>query len=388
MSHPSAEGAPAITEKAMPSIFSRLKRYRTGDPRSQINPKENHATECLAASLRLSEEIRETFLSLVFGGEIPEKICVEDVEVDTQTTTQAGRPDLVCTDFEGRTVAAVEVKVESPLKREQLERYLKNIEGKNPDAVLCALTKLPPGLGLLPDRVRSITWGDLAAELDRNQASDFDKTSQTLCREFVHYLDEEDIVTLYRRDDLTNLMYWKRVEKACKATTRLLKMVGDQISLPPGVNTPRPKFDSDWPYLELKDLPLGAVATIFFCVPKDLDSPLEFQVQLGFRWVKSRDYSSNVEVIKRFLVLARERFTDRRPTFAFGHKGHTEEAQHDLSKWTPKHHEWVSVCIPISEDELTQGSTAIEYSKVAGRLATIYDEAIAFLWRYEELRGE
>ena len=104
--------------------FVRLKHYRP----DECHPKENHATEGLAACLRLSIPLRTAFLRLCHAGACPlDEVTISEVEVLTQEPLDKGILDLYLT-VPSRYHLAIEVKVdakEDDRHREQSAIYKK-----------------------------------------------------------------------------------------------------------------------------------------------------------------------------------------------------------------------------------------------------------------------
>src|SRR5258708_4997296 len=96
---------------AMQNPFTRLKHYKP----DLIHPKENHATECLAACLQFSDEIRASFVAFLFDGMASTIPSVAALDVQSQQMAgELGIPDLVLQN-QGICKIAIEVKVEAQL---------------------------------------------------------------------------------------------------------------------------------------------------------------------------------------------------------------------------------------------------------------------------------
>ena len=105
----------------MNNPFSRLKHYLP----SEIDPQENHATECLAACLVFSLKIREEFLQFLLNGAIKTSDLAE-IEVVTQQAIEGGGYIDLLLRQPGKLLLAVEVKVKSPENCDHHRKQLRN----------------------------------------------------------------------------------------------------------------------------------------------------------------------------------------------------------------------------------------------------------------------
>jgi hypothetical protein len=211
----------------MNNPFLRLKHYLRGE----IDPAENHATECLAACLVFSPRIRDTFINFLFR-DAGNTNC-SDTEIETQAYLDTGRCiDLVLRKT-GKFVVAVEVKVGSPEDRrhsEQLTCYRKwlNAQGE-PVKRLFTLVQnakpdFRPGDHGADDRR---TWAELhkvLQELSKN--NELSDSESSLVTNFCGYLEEEEIVSTY---DINNLLDFDKGLKARAAVNSLFKQLSAQL---------------------------------------------------------------------------------------------------------------------------------------------------------------
>ena len=114
----------------MNNPFVRLKHYRS----VKIDPRENHATECLAACLAFSPRIAAEFIKFLFGDKLPFVDFSSGVEVNTQHGVGDGWIDLVLIHPPSGYIVVVEAKVGSleddPHHRSQLGKYAAWLAGQ------------------------------------------------------------------------------------------------------------------------------------------------------------------------------------------------------------------------------------------------------------------
>jgi len=177
--------------------FARLKHYKKDSfgPK-EFDPKENHASECLAACIAWSPKIREKVISLLreAGAEIPN----DDFEsVETQAIWGNCRPDIVINFV--NTVVVFEVKVGSKERIDQLKYYRSawaTYGGGSKPIFIFSLVKAGSHSAqeLESANVFRITWAQVARQLHAiSNKQDCDETTINLCNDFNSYLEAEQI---------------------------------------------------------------------------------------------------------------------------------------------------------------------------------------------------
>lgn len=177
--------------------FARLKHYKKDSfgPK-EFDPKENHASECLAACIAWSPKIREKVISLLV--EAGTEICYDDFEsVETQATWGNCRPDIVI--HFANAVVVFEVKVGSKERIDQLKHYRSAwtaYEGGSKPIFIFSLVKAGSHSAQeleLADIFR-ITWAQVAKQLHAiSNKQDCDETTINLCNDLISYLEAEQI---------------------------------------------------------------------------------------------------------------------------------------------------------------------------------------------------
>lgn len=186
----------------MNNPFSRLKHYLP----DKLDPQENHATECLAACLVLSNQVRIAFVQFLSN-----KIQINtsaDIEVTTQLPiTPGGFIDLLL-EQPGKFKIAVEVKVKSPENcphhREQLENYKKWLKN-NSNGLLFTLVR-DKDTTFSPEKFGAdgrYTWRNLR-DYFRDLGKTASDTDSNIIKNFCEYLESEGIVKNYEAKDLLN----------------------------------------------------------------------------------------------------------------------------------------------------------------------------------------
>ncbi len=141
-----------------------------------------------AVGTRLVSALTGDFITVDEGG-------AQTLEIRTQVSTTEGRPEL-----EIRTpdqLAVVEVKVESALRRGQLEGYREYLRSTGFSRTwLVLLTKYPPDL--MPEQEQPdhmIRWYKAAEELERELAGAgvSDPVCNHLCQQFLEFLKERNM---------------------------------------------------------------------------------------------------------------------------------------------------------------------------------------------------
>ena len=173
------------------NIFSSLSKYSSAD--------ENYLTEALVFLTRLLLDRNPPLgLSLVnllcdsSGG-----ACFSDpgsVNISTQVTVEQGRPDIEISDGAGILVY-VEVKHNSPLGVEQLERYRAELSRSEiPNTLLTLLTRSRSaslGTTLPPTAYHHVCWYEIYNRLSK--ADTGDDVIDYLIGSFLSFLEEKNM---------------------------------------------------------------------------------------------------------------------------------------------------------------------------------------------------
>lgn len=174
------------------NVFSSLARYA-------VRQEENFLTEALVYLLNFLVERAEPsvleVLQNICGGD-----CVlwfenhADIKITTQITVDEGRPDIVLTSGEHR-IAFIEVKHDSSLGWEQLERYYQYLEKSHyEEKRLVLLTRSRHSiqettLGL--DRFQHVCWYEISGWLSEMQLEG--ETASYLVNQFLDFLIEKEM---------------------------------------------------------------------------------------------------------------------------------------------------------------------------------------------------
>lgn len=243
----------------MNNPFSRLKHYM----RSEIDPQENHATECLAACLVFSSKLRDAFIQFLLNAERGKDFGSTDSEVLTQERIEGGPIESVEQGYidlvlrqPGTFVIAVEVKVRSPENckhhQNQLLRYKAWLDEqtKEPRRFLFTLVRNedktfhPQQYGATGRRTWWALYKDFNEMLKVNNLSDVESS---LIENFCGYLESEGIVSTY---EVKDLLSYEAGMKARKAVTGIFNQIGSRLEAD--------KFQSvyvdrkDWPQLKIQ----------------------------------------------------------------------------------------------------------------------------------------
>lgn len=180
----------------MQNPFRRLKHYRPDD----IDPKENHATEALAACLVFSEAFRGEFIRFLFTGAgrpVPNAFSAPaQVEILTQhSTDESGTIDLLLR--AGECALVVEIKVNAPEKsdhhRSQLEKYHGWLQTNFREGWMFTLVRLPDG-EKHSTVLRRCTWSELAEVIGTFASQCENQTDAALLQALEEYLRLEGVV--------------------------------------------------------------------------------------------------------------------------------------------------------------------------------------------------
>lgn len=234
----------------MQSPFTRLKRYRT----DKNDQRENHATECLAACLHFSLELREIFLKFLFDGMGVQPPPAASLKVQTQQFAgQFGIPDLVLTD-EGRFRIVVEIKVGAQLFQDQARKYGRWLsEDTEVKQYLFSLEKDPrqafeiAKVSNVPGARR--TWHqlyDAFRDCERRLAG---TTEGNLIAALCSYLQDEGIVSTWKPSQILDL---GPAVQAKEALSHCFSRVAERLKEIEPTFMAEPKTPSgQWPRLEI-----------------------------------------------------------------------------------------------------------------------------------------
>ena len=185
----------------MHNPFTRLKHYKP----DKNHPKENHATECLAACLHFSSALKQSFVSFLFEGMQEKPPAAELLEVLTQQVAgDYGIPDIVLQseENEDRCCIAVEVKVEDQLTEKQASKYSRwLLKEKQGQRYLFSLEKeqhrsFEIQTAAIPGRRRK--WRELY-DWFRAREKEYEGTTEAiLIASFCAYLEDEGIVSTWK----------------------------------------------------------------------------------------------------------------------------------------------------------------------------------------------
>jgi hypothetical protein len=259
----------------MNNPFSRLKHYVA----SEIDPQENHATECLAACLVFSPKVRSAFIAFLAGDEA-QHFKSPDPDVETQCLTETGEyVDLVLR-RQGEFVIAVEIKVRSPENcdhhRNQLRAYRKWLdEQEEPQRRLFTLVRNPDNTFRPDDHGASgrRTWAGLHKCLKALlNETDLPESESNLINSICDYLESEAIVSVYKIEDL---LRYEDGLRARKAVTAIFSQISSQLEIA-GFKTDSIEDRKDfWPQLRIQHprwerlfgTGVNRKLTLWFCVP-------------------------------------------------------------------------------------------------------------------------
>lgn len=182
----------------MQSPFTRLKRYRP----DVVDQRENHATECLAACLQFSVDLREIFLNFLFDRVAVKPPSAASLEVQTQQFVgEFGVPDLVLSE-EGHSRIVVEVKVGAQLRVEQAKKYGRWLsEHSQPRQYLFSLEQEPRHVFSISEVSKipgaRTRWRDLYRVFRVSEKTFAGTTEGNLIAAMCGYLEDEGIVSTW-----------------------------------------------------------------------------------------------------------------------------------------------------------------------------------------------
>ncbi|MEW6307157.1 MAG: hypothetical protein AB1705_27150, partial [Verrucomicrobiota bacterium] len=212
----------------MQNPFQRLKHYALGDN----DPKENHATECLASCLAFSTVIREHFIAFLFRSankQIPERLKnTSKVAIVTQLQASGyGDIDLVL-DVDGYA-AVVEIKVDAkemdPHHDRQLKAYQEWIkQERGGKGALFTLVR-DPNRDFRPEDYGATRcrWSDLHEEFKALAKQHANATDGQLLDHLCNYLEIEGIVDIMDYKKLTDYGKGWAAEKVLASLFRKTK---------------------------------------------------------------------------------------------------------------------------------------------------------------------
>ncbi len=217
----------------MQNPFVRFKRYRHD---GSADPRENHATETLAACLLLSARFKRLFVEFLFDGNVPFALDeIEDSAVETQRQTDGnGTMDLLI-EQPSEWCIVVEVKVAAPedeRHRRQIASYRswleRTIKGEK-KFVFSLVRNADPAFDLTKHRRKK--WSDLYALLKKQNGNASrteysQNTDEKLIQQFLNYLEVENIVSTWNPKQI--LDFGKGV-KATRALSLLFQRVEEQL---------------------------------------------------------------------------------------------------------------------------------------------------------------
>lgn len=233
----------------MQNPFTRLKHYKP----DKVHPKENHATECLAACLHFSDELRESFVEFLFAGMAVKPPSATALEIRTQQSVgEFGIPDLVLEE-EGQCQIAVEIKVDAQLTERQVGKYGRWLgANKNGERFLFSLEKNPvydfdiecvSGV-----RGRRRKWRDLYAWFAGRQ-NNFETTAAKVIASLCGYLEDEGIVSTWTPSQI--LAYGPGL-RAKSALSHCFSRVTDALQAVDAEYATEERFRAgEWPRLEV-----------------------------------------------------------------------------------------------------------------------------------------
>jgi len=166
--------------------FLRLRHYKPG----LIDPRENHATECLGLCMRVSEAIRKRVLRALFAGQNPRNISFGSAcKIYTQHRAgRVGNIDLLI-EFQNHVRIAIEAKIQSPEDTSQLQKY-KDWIGKDGYIISLLRSQVKIFSGSTVD-VRRVTWKELVSALNVH-LEEYNSTDKLLVRYLTEYLEKQD----------------------------------------------------------------------------------------------------------------------------------------------------------------------------------------------------
>jgi hypothetical protein len=232
----------------MENPFLSLKHYR----RDAIDPKENHATEILAACLSLSDNLKQEFVLFLFDGNPPfDRAQAEAFEVATQQQLGGyGIVDLLL-EVSGIRSIVVEVKVDAKEDGAQIKKYRNWLEKtKSGEKYVFSLVKREGEFDITTfggDARRS--WWDLYNWF-RDRKKEFVEASELkMLENFCNYLEVVGIVSQWQPKQIVD---YGRGIVAQRALRTLFEQVEEKLlDLDQDYLTKIVMKDNEWPRLEI-----------------------------------------------------------------------------------------------------------------------------------------
>ena len=212
----------------MNNPFHKLKHFHP----DRDDPKENHATECLAACLTWSPRIAAEFVRFLFRDSVPFALD-EAAQIDVRTQESAepyGCMDLVLRIGKQCTLV-VEVKVAAPENcdhhKNQLKKYHEWLSTQD-NGKLFTLVRARDLRFEKPDYVEArLKWRGLYERLKRLETQMTVPCEANLLYSFCEYLESEGIVMIYSTAELLN--YGKDV-RAKEALSQVFGSLREMLS--------------------------------------------------------------------------------------------------------------------------------------------------------------
>jgi len=247
---------------------------------SDIDPQENHATECLAACLVLSSKIRAAFIQFLLASPI-RTFDLADVEVVTQKAIEGGGYIDLLLKQEGKFLTALEVKVrsaENDHHQRQLQRYKNWLDGESETVKHLFTLVRHPNDTFRPelygaDKNGRRTWAALCKRFQTMlRENDLSDAESSLIKNFCDYLESEAIVSTY---EIKDLLSYAAGLKARKAVIGIFNEVAARLEAD-GFKTASTEERKDyWPQLKIQHARWKKIfgngenwkINLWFCVP-------------------------------------------------------------------------------------------------------------------------
>jgi hypothetical protein len=242
----------------MSNPFVRLKRFIP----NASHPMENHATECLAACLIFSKELRDEFIKFIFQGDIPSEIqLITGIDIKTQQplgeSGKFGRADILLS-LPNHFNIIIEVKVheqEDERHEEQLKKYWQWLESEKRQSrkhpFLFTLVKnAKVSFPCEKYNVKRRFWKDLYEHFTKFIPMSNGDATESLASNFCNYLESEGIVSTFETHDM---QFYSKGLKAQRAVKSILAQVGDNLTREGFECVPIDGAQNQWPQLKIKD---------------------------------------------------------------------------------------------------------------------------------------
>ncbi|MDL5045390.1 PD-(D/E)XK nuclease family protein [Oscillatoria amoena NRMC-F 0135] len=246
----------------MANIFSSIIKYQPKDSDTAIDPKENRATEVLAAALNLSDLIKEDFLKLLSDeGKFFELDGVDKYKIETQYRFEhdfgEGFFDIFIQseEIKEQVNIVVEVKVGSKQDQSQIDKYEKWLKKEKPDYRIFHLVVSNAGEFRNGGKYRVITWQDLCerlkklSESKRAEKEEPDSTDKKIAQNLISYLNEEGIVSMWKPEQMKSFSEGLKARNALSAFFERLKSIYEEKGYETKIELPS-RYDK-WPSIRL-----------------------------------------------------------------------------------------------------------------------------------------